>query len=43
MRKCRICKGTIEPFMSLGRMPLANGFFDNDQFADEYFFELADR
>lgn len=27
--------------MSLGQMPLANGFLTSDQFADEYFFKLS--
>jgi len=30
----------IEPFMSFGRMPIANGFLSPAQFAHEYFFEL---
>lgn len=38
---CRICEAPIEPFMSFGPMPVANGFLGADQFADEYFFELA--
>jgi methylation protein EvaC len=38
--KCRVCQNLIEPFMSLGRMPIANGFLLADQFKDEYFFEL---
>ena len=40
MKKCLICAGTIEPFISFGRMPIANGFLSSSQFADEYFFEL---
>ena len=40
MKKCLICNSPIEPFMSFGRMPIANGFLSPDQFADEYFFEL---
>ncbi len=40
MNKCLICNGTIEPFVSFGRMPIANGFLSPSQFADEYFFEL---
>lgn len=38
--KCRICQNTIQPFMTFGRMPIANGFLMPDQFKDEYFFEL---
>ncbi|MFH1288575.1 MAG: class I SAM-dependent methyltransferase [bacterium] len=40
MKKCRICETPIEPFISFGRMPIANGFLSSDQFKDEYFFEL---
>lgn len=35
-----ICNTSIEPFMSFGRMPIANGFLSPAQFAGEYFFEL---
>jgi methylation protein EvaC len=30
----------VKPFMSFGKMPIANGFLEPSQFADEYFFEL---
>jgi len=40
LNTCLICTETIEPFMSFGRMPIANGFLSPSQFADEYFFEL---
>lgn len=40
MTDCLICKSPIEPFMSFGKMPVANGFLTPDQFASEYFFEL---
>ncbi len=40
MKKCLVCGSLIEPFMSFGRMPIANGFLTPDQFASEYFFEL---
>ena len=40
MKDCLICSATIEPFMSFGRMPIANGFLTPDQFADEFFYEL---
>jgi len=40
VNKCLICNTWIEPFMSFGRMPIANGFLSPAQFADEYFFEL---
>jgi len=41
LKGCLICGKPIEPFMSFGRMPLANGFLTPDQFPDEYFFELS--
>ena len=40
MKSCLVCERSIEPFLSFGRMPIANGFLSPDQFADEYFFEL---
>ena len=40
LEKCLICNGTIDPFISFGRMPIANGFLNPDKFADEYFFDL---
>src|SRR5256712_7201670 len=40
MSKCLICQAETEPFMSFGKMPLANGFLASDQFRNEYFFEL---
>jgi methylation protein EvaC len=39
--RCRVCDATIAPFMSFGRMPIANGFLRPDETKDEYFFELA--
>lgn len=40
MSKCLICNSPVEPFMSFGRMPIANGFLRPSEFGDEYFFEL---
>jgi len=40
MRKCLICDQTIHPFMSFGKMPIANGFLTKDRFSDEYFFDM---
>ena len=37
---CKITKKNIKPFMSFGKMPLANGFLDENQFNSEYFFEM---
>lgn len=41
MARCRVCNSKIYPFMSFGKMPIANGFLTAEQFANEYFFELA--
>jgi len=40
MKECLVCRTLIEPFMSFGKMPIANGFLKKDQFGEEYFFEL---
>lgn len=40
MTKCLICETTYEPFISFGKMPIANAFLDPGHFAGEYFFEL---
>ena len=37
---CRICDNLIEPFISFGKMPIANGFLDEKQFKNEYFSNL---
>ena len=41
MTNCRVCNSEIEPFMTFGKMPIANGFLTADQISSEYFFELA--
>lgn len=38
---CRVCANKINPFVSFGKMPIANGFLEKQQFENEYFFELA--
>jgi methylation protein EvaC len=38
--KCKITNKNIEPFMSFGRMPIANGFLTKEEFASEYFFNM---
>lgn len=40
MNNCLICEHSIEPFMSFGKMPIANGFLEKKRFAEEYFFEM---
>jgi methylation protein EvaC len=39
--KCRVCSSEIAPFMSFGRMPIANAFLTPAQFGREYFYEMA--
>jgi len=39
--RCRVCHAGIAPFMSFGRMPIANGFLKPEDIRKEYFFELA--
>jgi methylation protein EvaC len=38
--KCKVTKKRIEPFMSFGRMPIANGFIKKDQINNEFFFNM---
>jgi C-methyltransferase len=38
---CRVCAGTVEPFLDLGRQPMANGFLLPTETAGELFFNLA--
>ncbi len=38
--KCVVCQTEYEPFMSFGRMPIANGFLLTEEFPTAYFFEL---
>lgn len=40
MKQCMICHSPVDPFISFGKMPIANNFVLQDQFDDEYFFEL---
>ena len=38
--KCKITNKTIKPFMDFGRMPIANGFLNKDDFKNEFFFKM---
>jgi methylation protein EvaC len=38
--KCKITNKEITPFMSFGKMPIANGFLRKETFNDEFFFEM---
>lgn len=40
MAPCLSCSHPIEPFISFGRMPIANGFLREAEFSDEFFFDL---
>lgn len=41
MNSCLVCSAQIEPFISFGKMPIANGFLTPEQYSEEHFFELA--
>ena len=38
--KCKITKDKINPFMTFGKMPIANGFVKKEDFDKEFFFEM---
>ena len=38
--KCKITNSEMEPFMSFGKMPIANGFLKKEEFDKEFFFNL---
>ena len=40
MPNCLICRAPLESFITFGKMPIANGFLNPDEFAREHFFEL---
>ena len=40
MSNCLICNRLVEPFISFGKMPIANGFLLPEDFEKEFFFEL---
>ena len=37
---CKITKSAIKPFISFGKMPIANGFLNKENFSNEFFFDL---
>ncbi len=37
---CKVTKNKIKPFMSFGKMPIANGFLKKNQFKKEHFFTM---
>ena len=38
--KCKLSGKKINPFMSFGKMPLANGFLNENEFKTEYFYKM---
>ena len=38
--KCKITNKQIKPFMSFGKMPIANGFIEKKDFESEFFFDM---
>ena len=38
--RCKITNQAIDPFMSFGMMPLANGFIKKNQFKNEFFYKM---
>lgn len=38
--KCKFTKKKIKPFMSFGKMPIANGFLEKKNFKKEFFYDL---
>ena len=38
--KCKITHKPISPFMSFGKMPIANGFLEKQDFLKEYFYNM---
>jgi len=41
MKKCTGCGSTVEPVLTFGRMPIANGFLAEKDFSSEFFFDLS--
>ena len=38
--KCKITNKSLNPFMSFGKMPIANGFIKKEDFPKEFFFDM---
>ncbi len=38
--KCKITNKSLDPFMSFGKMPIANGFIKKEDFSKEFFFDM---
>ena len=37
---CKLSKKKILPFMSFGKMPIANGFIEKKNFNNEFFYNM---
>ncbi len=37
---CKVCNKKIKPFLSFGKMPMANGFLSKKDFKNEFFYKL---
>ena len=40
IHNCYVCGEDTNSFMTFGDMPIANGFLSEENFSDEYFFEM---
>ena len=38
--KCKITNKILQPFMSFGKMPIANGFLNKIDFSNEFFLKM---
>ena len=38
--KCKITNKPLKPFMSFGKMPIANGFIEKKDFSNEFFYDM---
>ena len=38
--KCKITNTEITPFMSFGKMPIANAFVEKENFNNEFYFDM---
>ena len=38
--RCKVSKLKIKPFMSFGKMPMANGFLRKKNFKKEFYYKL---
>ena len=38
--KCKVTNNQLDPFMSFGKMPIANGFIEEKNFSKEFFFNM---